>query len=153
MICVTSKGFPPSDQSNFYFQKRSRKLRDTPKSLKSAAFGFLWKVQIYIFLNLTLHIKSLKYFFEVSFQKIYLSLMEEKITFAFISLTLTLFNSSYSNVLVQSNDPTILQSWLEFFLPTNLISQQLWHLNQWKSFQHRLKRTKTRHILQLPKCM
>ena len=88
------KSFPPSDQSNFYFQKRSRKLRDTPKSLKSAAFGFLWKVQIYIFLNLTLHIKSLKYFFEVSFQKMYLSLMEEKITFAFISLSLRLFSTA-----------------------------------------------------------
>ena len=148
MICVTSKGFPPSDQSNFYFQKRSRKLRDTPKSLKSAAFGFLWKVGIYISLNLTLHIKSLKYFFEVSFQKMYLSLMEEKITFSFISLSLlTLFNSSYSNVLFQSNNPTILQSKLEFSVPTNLISQKLWHLNQRKSFRHRLKRTKTRHIL------
>ena len=145
MICVTSNGFPPSDQSNFYFQKRSRKLRDTPKSLKSAAFGFLWKVQIYIFLNLTLHIKSLKYFFEVSFQKMYLSLMEEKITFSFISLSL--FNSSYSNVLFQSHNLTILQSKLEFSVPTNLISQKLWHLNQRKSFRHRLKRTKTRHIL------
>ena len=73
------------------FQKCSRKLRETLKSLKSAAFGFLWKVGIYISLNLTLHIKSLKHFLEVSFSEdVVVSIGGQNYIWSFVSLSLSL---------------------------------------------------------------